>query len=138
MIEKFLKNKLVWIIIAVIVIIFIAPNYVEFGIAGLQNGASDDQINLTTDPSPPRAGKATFVISVNDSQGKPVDNAQVGFDLNMTTMNMGKQAGIATPQGGGRYAVIGNLSMRGPWRVSTNITMPDGSKLSKDFIINAQ
>ena len=56
----------------------------------------------------------------------------------MTTMNMGKQAGIATSQGNGKYTVMGNLSMRGPWRVSTNITMPDGNKLSKDFIVNAQ
>lgn len=137
MIGKFRNSKLIWIIV-VIAIIIIAPNYIEFGNSGSQAGASGDQISLTTDPNPPRAGKATFIFSVNDAQGNPVDNAQVAFDLNMTTMNMGKQTGTATSEGNGKYAVMGNLSMRGPWRVSSNITMPDGSKLSRDFIVNAQ
>ena len=137
MIGKFRNSKLIWIIV-VIAIIIIAPNYIEIGNSGSRVGASGDQISLTTDPNPPRAGKATFIFSVNDTQGKPVDNAQVAFDLNMTTMNMGKQTGMATSQGNGKYAVMGNLSMRGPWRVSANITMPDGNKLNKDFIVNAQ
>lgn len=137
MIEKYWNKKLIWVIV-VIAIIVIAPNYIEIGNSGSQSGASGGQISLTTDPNPPRAGKATFIFSVNDTQGNPVDKAQVAFDLNMTTMNMGKQTGKATSQGNGKYAGMGNLSMSGPWRVSANITMPDGNKLNKDFIVNAQ
>ena len=137
MIEKYWNKKLIWVIV-VIAVIIIAPNYIEFGNSGSQVGASSDQISLSTDPNPTRAGKATFIISVNDTHGNPIDNAQVTFDLNMTTMNMGKQAGTAFSQGNGKYAVTGNLSMRGPWRLSANITMPDGNKLSRDFTVNAQ
>ncbi len=81
-------------------------------------------------------GPATFIIEVKDKKGKPVDNATVSFDLNMTAMNMGVQQGNATSQGGGRYAASGRMSMRGPWKVSTKISMPDGSVVNKDFTVN--
>lgn len=65
-----------------------------------------------------------------------MDNATVFFDLNMTSMNMGTQQGNATSQGDGRYAASGKMSMRGPWRISTKVTMPDGSLIMKDFILD--
>lgn len=95
-----------------------------------------DSISLSTVPNPLSLGQATFMIDVNDENGKTVDNARVSFDLNMTAMNMGKQQGIATSQGNGRYSAVGNLSMRGPWRVRTTVNMPDGSTKNKDFIVN--
>lgn len=106
------------------------------------SGSSDstnqgsELVSLTTDPDPLQTGPATFIIDVKDKTGKPVDNATVFFDLNMTTMNMGTQQGNATSQGNGRYAASGRMSMRGPWRVSTKITMPDGSVVNKDFTVN--
>jgi len=54
----------------------------------------------------------------------------------MTAMNMGAQQGNATSQGNGRYAASGQMSMRGPWKVTTKITMPDGSVVNKDFTVN--
>jgi len=51
-------------------------------------------------------------------------------------MNMGTQQGNATSQGNGRYSVEGRMTMRGPWRVSTKVTMPDGSVENKDFTVN--
>lgn len=100
------------------------------------NGSS--AISLSTDPNPLRSGNATFMIDVRDKNGKPVDNAKVNFDLNMATMNMGKQQGEAVSQGNGRYAISGRLSMRGPWRVRTNVKMPDGSNEAKDFTVDVQ
>ncbi len=93
-------------------------------------------ISLSTDPNPLRLGQATFMIDVKDKSGKPVDNATVSFDINMTAMNMGTQQGNATSQGNGRYSAVGNMSMRGPWRVRTKVTMPDGSVVNKDFTVN--
>ena len=54
----------------------------------------------------------------------------------MTAMNMGTQQGNATSQGNGRYAATGTMSMRGPWKVTTKVTMPDGSVVNKDFTVN--
>lgn len=96
---------------------------------------SSEQIALTTDPNPPRLGSANFIITVKDEKGQPVKDAKVFFDLNMTAMNMGTQQGNATSQGDGTYAATGKLTMRGPWKVVTKITMPDGKELSKDFTV---
>lgn len=103
--------------------------------SGSATGTSSG-ISLSTDPSPLRPGKATFMIDVKDKSGKPVDNATVSFDINMTAMNMGTQRGTAMSQGSGRYSAVGNMSMRGPWKVSTKVKMPDGSTESKDFTVN--
>lgn len=99
-------------------------------------GGGNSTITLSTDPSPLRSGQATFMIDVKDKNGKPVDNATVSFDLNMTTMNMGTQQGNATFQRNGRYLAVGRMSMRGPWRVKTKVTMPDGNVENKDFTVN--
>ena len=97
---------------------------------------TNGEISLSTDPSPLRPGRATFMIDVKDENGKPVDGATVSFDINMTSMNMGTQRGTATSQGNGRYSAMGNMSMRGPWKVATSVKMPDGSTQSKDFTVN--
>ena len=93
-------------------------------------------VSLSTNPDPLRLGQATFMIDVKDKNGKPVNGAIVTFDLNMTAMNMGTQQGNATSQGNGRYSAVGNMSMRGPWRVRTTVKMPDGSMENKDFTVN--
>lgn len=106
--------------------------------ASSSDGNSKEAVTLITEPNPLKIGQATFIIMVKDNAGKAVDNATVSFDLNMTTMNMGTQQGGATPQGNGRYAAFGRMSMRGPWRVSTKITVPDGSVINKDFTVNVR
>jgi len=95
-----------------------------------------EAISLFTNPNPLRTGQATFIIEVRGEEGKLIDNASVGFDLNMTTMNMGTQQGSAVFQSKGRYVATGNLTMRGPWRIRTKVTMPDGSTKNKDFVVN--
>ena len=108
----------------------------ERSVNGISDTNSDSNISLSTNPDPLQPGPATFFIDVKDKSGKPVDTAKVSFDLNMTTMNMGIQQGDATSQGNGRYAAMGRMTMRGPWRVSTKVTMPDGSIVNKDFTVN--
>jgi hypothetical protein len=97
---------------------------------------TDSVISLSTTPNPLRLGQATFVISVKDKNGKLVDDATVTFDINMTTMNMGTQQGVATSQGDGLYKAVGNMSMRGPWRVRAKVKMPNGRTENKDFVVN--
>jgi nitrogen fixation protein FixH len=129
--------KIIGIIIVVLVIGYFASQYLEIGGSNSQ-GSSGGQISLETTPNPPTIGQNTFTIMVKDSSGNSVDNAKVDFNINMTTMNMGQTSGTATSQGSGRYAAQGRLSMGGPWRISTTVTMPDGSKTNKDFVVNAR
>jgi nitrogen fixation protein FixH len=100
--------------------------------------ANNDQISLTTDPSPLRLGPANFIINVQDEKGNPVDGASVFFDLNMTTMNMGTQQGAAIAQGDGQYVATGRLTMPGLWRVATKVTRPDGKVLKQNFNVNVR
>lgn len=99
-------------------------------------GTGNAVVDLSTQPNPLQLGPATFIIDVKDKDGKTVDNATVSFDINMTAMNMGTQQGNASSQGNGKYAATGRMTMRGPWRVATKVTMPDGSVTNKDFTVN--
>jgi len=126
-----MSNKTLLIILAIMTVVTMIYGW-KVTFASSESGP----ISLSTSPNPLQPGPATFFIDVKDKNGKPVNNATVAFDLNMTTMNMGTQQGNATSQGNGRYSVAGNMSMRGPWRIKTTVTMPDGSVENKDFIVN--
>jgi nitrogen fixation protein FixH len=131
-----MNNKTMMIVAGAFVLII---GFLGFRVMSLSSTANNsEQVSLTTDPNPLRMGNANFIISVKDEKGQPVKNATVAFDLNMTAMNMGTQQGTATPQGDGTYAATGKLTMRGPWKVSTKITMPDGKLMNKDFTVEAQ
>ena len=131
-----MQNKYLLIALMIGAAIIVGLGWKTLSGSGASTGSGSEAISLTTNPNPLQMGSATFIIDVKDKTGKPVDNATVSFDLNMTAMNMGTQQGNATPQGDGRYAVSGRMSMRGPWKVSTKITMPDGSVVNKDFTVN--
>lgn len=134
-----MNNKMLLTILAVMVVAVVSLGWKAMSIPtpGSSAGAGGG-ISLSTSPNPLRLGQATFMIDVKDKSGKPVDTATVSFDINMTAMNMGTQRGTATSQGDGRYSAVGNMSMQGPWKVKTTVTMPDGSMVSKDFTVNVQ
>lgn len=129
-----MQNK--YVLIALVVgIIIIGLSWKTLSSFGSNISSGSEVISLTTNPNPLQMGSAIFIIDIKDKTGKPVDNATVFFDLNMTAMNMGTQQGNATPQGNGRYAASGRMSMRGPWKVSARVTMPDKSIVNKDFTV---
>ena len=129
------KNLLIILAIAVGVIVLLGFKLMNNS-GSSSNKVGNLQVSLTTDPNPLRMGQATFIIDVKERSGKPVDNANVFFDLNMTAMNMGTQQGNATAQGNGQYAATGKMTMQGPWKVATKVTLPDGSAVNKDFTVN--
>ena len=131
-----MNNKMLVILLAILTMAVIFLGWKTMSIP--TSGSSDNagKITLSTNPNPLRLGQVTFTIDVKDKNDKSVDNAAVFFDINMTTMNMGTQKGTAISQGKGQYAAVGNMSMRGPWRVRTTVKLPDGSSESKDFIVN--
>ncbi len=132
-----MNNKSLLIVLVVMAVAVAVLGWKTMSIPNSSSSAdTEGGISLTTSPNPLRLGQATFIIDVKDKSGKPVDNASVSFDINMTAMNMGTQQGTATSQGNGKYSAVGNMSMRGPWRVSTTVKMPEGSTESKDFTVN--
>ena len=131
-----MQNKNLLIALVIVAVVILGLGWKVLSGSSISTGSGNEPVSLTTNPNPLQMGPATFIIDVKDKDGKPVDNATVYFDLNMTAMNMGAQQGNATSQGNGRYAASGQMSMRGPWKVTTKITMPDGSVVNKDFTVN--
>lgn len=134
-----MNNRTMMIFFGVIVLIIGFLGYRVMSLSSTSNtGNNSEQVSLTTDPNPLRMGNANFIISVKDEKGEPVKDAKVFFDLNMTMMNMGTQQGDATSQGDGTYAAAGKMTMKGPWKVTTKITMPGGKEMNKDFTVDVQ
>ena len=88
--------------------------------ASLVNGSKqigNYTVWLVSAPNPPVRGNNTFQAVIADADGDAVNDATVSFDLNMTTMNMGRNLATATRQGAGHYSSAVFFSMGGPWRV---------------------
>ena len=77
---------------------------------------------LTVAPDHPRMVRpATLSLHIADSNGKPVENAQLTSSLTMTLMDMGKTELKFEPIGGGRYAAsVQSFDMSGPWELTVD------------------
>ncbi len=74
---------------------------------------------LENAPSPPVTGTNTITITVKQSDGTPIADAVVTGELFMPVMeSMGKTTVVFRPEGNGRYAGEGTLSMAGSWQIA--------------------
>lgn len=94
-----------------------AVNQVALG--GKQSG--ELLVWIYGNPNPPIRGANTLEIFVADSSGKPITDAKVSFDLDMTNMSHGKNIVTASSLGEGRYNGNVNFLMPGPWRVIVGV-----------------
>lgn len=60
---------------------------------------------------------AIIELSLTDTQGLPIENAQILSHAHMTNMNMPTQEISSKPLGQGRYIVQLHLFMVGPWAI---------------------
>jgi hypothetical protein len=104
---------------------------------GSQQG-NDLVIVLTGNPALPVRGRNVLDALVTDAAGRPVTDAQVSFDLDMTTMSHGLNIVPAQPTGDGHYAGQVFFMMPGPWRVITVIERPDKPVERIRFNFNVQ
>ena len=86
---------------------------------------------------PGRSDEAnTVILLINDSNGKPVSDAQVRLTINMQIMNMGTKNAIIT---GGNPAYIttfdkgATFSMTGLWVITVEIQQPDQDAVRGTF-----
>lgn len=107
-------------------------------IPGPSSGQTADVQASLSPNSVAQVGTDIFTLTLTDASGQPIDGATVNVDINMTTMNMGKQTSQASAQGKGVYAITGQLLMRGPWKISTTITLPSGEITAKEFVVTAR
>ncbi len=100
------------------------------------NGESEtsDGINvsLTTVPDPPVNGRIELVASVMDAQGQPIEDAGVFFMASHTDMAGMYTDGQGIAQGQGRYSIVIDLGMTGPWKVTVQVNQ-GGLRTVKEF-----
>ncbi|HMQ30132.1 MAG TPA: FixH family protein [Chloroflexaceae bacterium] len=59
-----------------------------------------------------------LTITLSDAQARPVDDADVYLDLEMSEHPMGSNKPIATPRGAGTYDLQAVYTMNGPWTIT--------------------
>lgn len=112
--------------------------------------AGDLDVQVAIDPDPPTTGENRLRISIRDSNGKPVDGAQLAFEYDMAAMGAMPQmkgGGDIKAEGGGRYILTYPLSMQGDWHLTLGIDAPGRPRTSiklkvspprKGFVIEAK
>ncbi len=87
--------------------------------------------------TPPVRGVNTFEALVTDSQGQPISDATVSFDIDMTNMSHGKNVMAASSLGNGHYDANVHFLMPGPWRVIVGVRRAgQTSTVRFDFMVS--
>jgi len=96
------------------------------GAATSATGRAQLAITLKTQPDPPKAGDNQFEVTLADTTGQPIADAQVSLQLSMPampTMNMPAMRSEVKlqPAGGGVYRGTGEILTAGRWDVTVAI-----------------
>jgi RND family efflux transporter MFP subunit len=105
-------------------------------------GAPQANLELTSDPSPPRKGGNVFRIKLTGASGTPISGAQVNVTLFMAAMPAMEMAAMKTSvdlsdKGNGMYEGKGDLGSGGTWQVSITARQNGTVIASKQVTVNA-
>ena len=79
-------------------------------------------MNVAFNPNPPRQGKETITITLQDTHNKPVSNANVIISTSMRPMSMGGPTIKATHSRAGLYVAKLNLNFGTQWTFDVKAT----------------
>ena len=104
--------------------------------------ASGVNIELTTEPSPPRKGSNTFRVKLSDRNSTPITGAQVTVTFYMPAMPAMGMAAMKTTvncsdKGGGLYEGSGDLGSGGTWQVTITAQQNGRAIATKQLSVNA-
>lgn len=93
---------------------------------------------LSSDPSQPVRGEARMDAYLVGIDGKPITDAKVTFDTDMTNMSHGLYLVQTQATGDGHYVGPVHFSMPGPWRVIAVVERPgqETARLRFKFTVN--
>ncbi|MBC8075858.1 MAG: FixH family protein [Chloroflexales bacterium] len=80
-------------------------------------------IALEAPAAPALLDQASFLITLTDAGGKPVNGADVYIDMTMATMKMGTNKPVASAAGNGTYRAQGTFDMAGDWTITVHATV---------------
>ena len=118
---------------------FVPPPPGAGGAAAMNSPAAD--VELTTEPSPPRKGGNVFRVKLSGNGGSPIAGARVVVTFYMPAMPaMGMSAMKTTvncsDKGGGLYEGSGDLASGGTWQVTVTAQQNGRTIASKQLAIN--
>jgi copper(I)-binding protein len=109
-------------------------------IVGCRANPSDNAniaISIEMNNASPAVGEQTSIlVTVADSTGNPINDADVNLRGDMTHAGMSPVVSEATNGTNGVYEIPFAFSMSGDWIITVDVTLADGSTTSKTFNIN--
>ncbi len=90
-------------------------------------------VTFATDPAPPAIGPGAVILTLHDATGRPVDDARVTIEANMSHAGMVPVNAEATGGQDGIYRVPLRWTMGGDWYVDVRFTLPDGQVVGRRF-----
>lgn len=82
------------------------------------------KITIETVPTPPNHGEVEILLTVTDSNGLPINNADVFVYADHVTMTGMGTTGTAIEKGDGKYTFKGNFGMTGDWKLTIQVQKP--------------
>lgn len=77
-------------------------------------------IALEAPAVPALLDQASFLITLTDTSGEPVNGADVYLDMSMAAMKMGTNKPVASAAGNGTYRAQGTFDMAGDWTITVH------------------
>jgi RND family efflux transporter MFP subunit len=110
------------------------------GTAGAMN-APQANVELTTEPTPPRRGSNTIRVKLAEAGGAPISGAEVSVTFFMPAMAAMGMAAMRTPvsladKGNGIYEGSGQLDSGGTWQVTIVAKKNGQTVASKQLSVN--
>ncbi len=96
----------------------------------LTTQVGDFLVALEIHPKPIKDQEVHFDVILQNSDGKPVSDAEVQVDLSMPGMTMDEMRFKAEPAGEGQYIGKGKFSMEGKWRIAVRINQGGQRKIA--------
>ena len=94
-------------------------------------------IKFETNPTPAMMGDMELILTIRDANANPIEGAKVDVSVDHTDMTGMGMSGLATDQGGGKYAINANLSMSGNWKLTVYVRK-DGLDYKEDIELPVQ
>jgi hypothetical protein len=84
-------------------------------------------LEVAISPTPPTVGPARLIIHLRDTDGVPLEGAEIRVEGNMSHAGMVPVLATAQEEAPGLYAVSDfRFTMAGDWILTTRATLPDG------------
>jgi hypothetical protein len=95
------------------------------GAAPATAAAPQATVKMETNPNPAVVGDIQLAFMITDQSGAPIEGAKIDVSADHPSMSGMGMKGLATEQGGGKYAIKANFSDSGNWKITVYIRKGD-------------